>query len=144
MKKHLSKIFALVLALAAVLSISVICASAAPIEHHSYFGASVNGNGFVYDSDANPKFQSGKVDVKMPESCSKDCTCPVCTCGKDCPCCKDGKCCCAEGKCTCKDCKCDCISCAPCMMTVPTKELQADPISPDMLAAMPIPVPAQK
>lgn len=50
-----------------MMSVLAVSASAKPVECHKYAAVSVNGNGFVYDSDADPKLKTGKVEVKEPE-----------------------------------------------------------------------------
>ena len=67
MKKQISRILGFLLCLAAMMSVLAVSASAKPVECHKYAAVSVNGNGFVYDSDADPKLKTGKVEVKEPE-----------------------------------------------------------------------------
>lgn len=65
--KKITKILVTVLALACMVSVMAVSASAAP-KTELYIGASNNGQGFVFDSNGNPKLQTGKVDVKVPQT----------------------------------------------------------------------------
>lgn len=65
--KKITKILVAVLALACMVSVMAVSASAAP-KTELYIGASNNGQGFVFDSNGNPKLQTGKVDVKAPQT----------------------------------------------------------------------------
>lgn len=102
--KKITKILVAVLALACMVSVMAVSASAAP-KTELYIGASNNGQGFVFDSNGNPKLQTGKVDVKVPQpqdfavpdfpaapvpAQTQNCGCKNCTC-KDCGCKKDSK-----------------------------------------------------
>ena len=165
--KKFTKILAAVFALVCMVSAMAVTASA---KSSLYVGASNNGQGFVYDSEANPKLQTGAVQVKaptvpVPTVCPAPATAPApcCCCKKDCGCCQPG------GKCTCgKDCKCQCCNKKPVppkgpdcvyppapglmgpgpeMMVyqVPTATLATEPqLPPEMIAASPIPVKAAK
>lgn len=64
--KKFTKILVAILALACMVSVMAVSASAA-VKNEVYVAASNNGEGFVFDSNANPKLQTGKVDVKVPE-----------------------------------------------------------------------------
>lgn len=92
--KKFTKILVAVLALACMVSVMAISVSAAP-KTELYIGASNNGQGFVFDSNSNPKLKTGKVDVKVPQtqdfafpgfptaptaSQAKNCGCQNCTC----------------------------------------------------------------
>lgn len=134
--KKLTRILAAVFALVCMISAMAVTASAA-VNSQVYVGVSNNGQGFIYDSNSDPKLKTGEVDVKVPApelnmmpvkpgtpiepapfvsngcTCCKDCTCKDCACGKpggscqDCACCKNG---CKDCAC-CKDCTCKNCNC---------------------------------
>lgn len=101
--KKFTKILVAILALACMVSVMAVSASAA-VKSEVYVGASNNGQGFVFDSNANPKLQTGKVDVKVPEvqvpqvtftvpgapvpgyPAPQNCGCTNCQCGPNCGC----------------------------------------------------------
>lgn len=91
--KKFTKILVGILALACMVSVMAVSASAA-VKSEVYVGASNNGQGFVFDSNANPKLQTGKVDVKVPEvqvpsfpaPAPQNCGCTNCQCGPNCGC----------------------------------------------------------
>lgn len=64
--KKFTKILVAILALACMVSVMAVSASAA-VKNEVYVAASNNGEGFVFDSNADPKLQTGKVDVKVPQ-----------------------------------------------------------------------------
>lgn len=93
--KKFTKILVAILALACMVSVMAVSASAA-VKSEVYVGASNNGQGFVFDSNGSPKLQTGKVDVKVPEvqvpqvtfavPAPQNCGCKNCQCGPNCGC----------------------------------------------------------
>ncbi len=62
--KKFTKILTAVLCLATMFSMMAVTASA---KTTVYSAAAINGQGYVFDSEADPKLQTGKVDIKTPD-----------------------------------------------------------------------------